>query len=174
MPVVIIGTNVNRKATFMTLAWCSMVEYKPPLFCISSSKTHYTNIGIKENQTFSVNLPSEDMVKITDYVGIVSGKNVDKSDLFDIFYGDLETAPMIKDAPVNFECRVEKIIDLGKKTDIIIGEIVQAYAEEKYITNGIPDIKKIHPLIYSKDNNYWRIGEHIGKAFSIGHNYKKE
>ncbi len=174
MPVVIIGANVKGKANFMTIAWFSMVENKPPMICISSSKTHYTNEGIKENQTFSVNLPSEDMIEITDYVGIVSGKKIDKSDLFKIFYGDLKTAPMIKNTAVNYECKVVKIVDLEKTHNIFIGEIVHAYAEEKYLTNGIPDTKKIHPLIYSRDKNYWKIGERIGKAFDIGRNYRKE
>lgn len=172
MPVVIVGANVKGKANFMTIAWCSMVDDNPPLICISSSKTHYTNEGIKENQTFSVNLPSEDMVEITDYVGIVSGKEINKSNLFDIFYGDLKTAPMIKDTPVNNECKIVKIVDLGKGQDIFIGEIVNTYAEEQFLTNGIPDTKKIHPLIYSRDDNYWKIGKHIGKAFHIGRNYK--
>jgi len=173
MPVVIIGANVEGKANFMTIAWYSMVEDEPPLICFSSTKTHYTNEGIKENQTFSVNLPSEDKVEITDYIGIVSGRKTNKSNIFDIFYGDLKTAPMIKDTPVNYECKVVKIVDLGKEQDVFIGEIINAYAEEQFLTNGIPDTKKIHPIIYSRDDNYWKIGEHIGKAFHIGRNYKR-
>ena len=61
-------------------------------------KTRHTNAGVKENKTFSV-LLSEDMVEITDYVGIYSGKRTDKSGLFEVFYGVLETAPMIKAMP---------------------------------------------------------------------------
>ncbi|MHA2474593.1 MAG: flavin reductase family protein [Promethearchaeota archaeon] len=80
MPVSLIGTNVNGKPNFMALAWVNIVEYKPPVFAIASYETHYTNVGIKENGTFSVNIPSEEMVVAADYVGLVSGNEVDKSD----------------------------------------------------------------------------------------------
>ncbi len=82
---------------------------------------------------------------------------------------------MINDAPLNLECKVVQIVETGKGHDIFLGEIIQAYAEEKFLTNGIPDITKMKPMFFSmNDNNYWKIGEHIGKAWSIGRNYKKE
>jgi len=180
MPVSIIGTNVNGKPNFMALAWVNIVEYKPPVFAIASHETHHTNVGIKENGTFSVNIPSEEMVVAADYVGLVSGKEVDKSDVFEVFYGELETAPMITEAPINVECKVVKTIDTKEFTgaekghEIFIGRVVSAYAEEKYIINEIPDIMKIKPFVFSIDNNYWKIGNHLGRAFSIGKDYKKK
>jgi flavin reductase (DIM6/NTAB) family NADH-FMN oxidoreductase RutF len=180
MPVSLIGANVNGKPTFMALAWVNVVEYKPPLFAISSYETHYTNIGIKENGTFSINIPSEGMVEVTDYVGLVSGKKTDKSEVFEVFYGDLKTAPMITHAPVNMECKVLKTIATKELTnaekghEIFIGKVINAYVDDYYITNGIPDISKLKPFVFSIDNNYWKIGEHLGKAFSIGKNYKNE
>ena len=112
------------------------------------------------------------MVKLTDYLGLKSGKEVDKSNLFEIFFGDLKTAPMIKDAPVNLECELVKTINIEKSHDIFIGEILNAYSEDKYLTNGIPDIQKMQPFVFSmNDNNYWNIGEHIGRAWSIGKDY---
>jgi len=180
MPVSLIGTNVNGKPNFMALAWVNVVEYKPPLFAISSYETHHTNIGIKENGTFSINIPSEGMVEVADYVGLVSGKEIDKSEVFEVFYGDLKTAPMITHAPVNMECKVVKTIatkdltDAEKGHEIFIGKVINAYVDDYYLTNEIPDISKIKPFVFSIDNNYWKIGEHLGKAFSIGKNYKKE
>ena len=64
---------------------------------------HLTNKGILENKTFSVNLPSEEMVEITDHIGMVSGTKEDKSQLFDLFYGELDTAPMIEQCKVTME-----------------------------------------------------------------------
>jgi flavin reductase (DIM6/NTAB) family NADH-FMN oxidoreductase RutF len=180
MPVSLIGTMVKGKPTFMALAWINAVEYRPPLIAISSYEAHYTNIGIKENQTFSVNFPSEGMVEVADYVGVVSGKQVDKSEVFEVFYGELETAPMITHAPVNLECKVVKIIntkefsDAEKGCEIFIGEVIGAYADDYYLTNGIPDITKLKPFVFSNDNKYWKIGEFLGNAFSIGKTYKKE
>jgi len=174
MPVSLIGANVKGKANFMTIAWVSIVEQKPPMISISAHQSHYTNQGINENQTFSVNLPSVEMVEATDYCGMNSGKKIDKSELFEVFYGELKTAPMIKEAPVNMECKVIRTIDIEKGHHIFIGDVVNAYAEGKYLTNGIPDVKKFHPMIYSMgDKHYWKFGERIGQAWSIGRNFKK-
>ncbi len=181
-PTVLIGANVNGKANFNAIGWVSGLEFGPPLIMISSNQKHHNNVGIKENQTFSVNTPSADMVEITDYCGIKSGRREDKSEIFDVFYGELKTAPMIREAPLNLECKVIHVVDTSEIAnaknghDIFIGEVVQAYAEEKYLTNGMPDIEKIKPLVLSGSRGkyrYYKIGEELGTAWSIGLNYKK-
>ncbi|MFX1275801.1 MAG: flavin reductase family protein [Promethearchaeota archaeon] len=175
LPVVIIGAKVGDKANFMTVAWCSVVENKPPILLISTSKKHHTNKGIRKNQTFSINIPSEELVEVTDFIGIRSGKDLDKSDLFDVFYGELETAPMIQEAAVNMECKVIKTIELEEEHEIFIGQVIQAYSDKKYLTNGILDIGKIKPLIYATgQKSYWNVGEEIGKAWNIGREYVKK
>ncbi|MFX1574998.1 MAG: flavin reductase family protein, partial [Promethearchaeota archaeon] len=179
MPVVLIGANVDSKPNFETLAYVGMVESKIPLIAISSYENHYTNRGIRENGTFSVNTPSEGMVEVTDYCGITSGKEVDKSEVFDVFYGDLKTAPMITNAPLNLECKVVKsikikeVVDIKEGHDFFIGKIEGAYADESYLTEELPDITKLKPFVYSR-NKYWKVGEFIENAFTVGKNYKKE
>lgn len=169
MPTVLVGANVNGRANFLAVAYCGIAQHSPPMIAITLGKPHHTNIGIKENKTFSVNIPSEDQVVITDYCGIVSGKKVDKSSLFRIFYGKLGTAPLIEECPLNLECRLEQTVDIGGTNEIFIGEIVQTYADESCLTEGNPDIRKIRPIIFSMhDNNYWKVGEHLGKAWNIG------
>ncbi|MFX0154110.1 MAG: flavin reductase family protein [Candidatus Hodarchaeota archaeon] len=178
MPVVLIGANVNGRPNFETLAYVGIVEHDPPLISIASWVTHYTNIGIKENRTFSVNTPSEDLSELIDYCGIVSGNEVDKSEVFDVFYGDLETAPMVSLSPLNLECEVVKtfkisdIVEVQGGHEIFIGKIVSAYADEKYLTEEIPDISKLKTYTYSL-NNYWKVGEKLAPAFEIGKKYKK-
>ena len=175
LTTVIVGANVNNKANFVTIAWNGMMVYNPPTLYIASGKNHYTNIGFRENQTFSVNLPSADMVKVTDYVGLKSGKKIDKSELFDVFYGELKTAPMIAEAPLNHECKIVKTLDLGGASDIVIGEIVQTYINEDCLTDGKPDIKKLRPITFSGyDSSYFEVGDYIGKGYKIGRDYKKE
>jgi flavin reductase (DIM6/NTAB) family NADH-FMN oxidoreductase RutF len=172
MPVSLVGTHVNGKPNFLAVAWFTMASYKPPRISITLGKGHYSNPGIKENQTFSVCLPSEDMVEVTDYCGIVSGKKNDKSRIFDLFYGELKTAPMIKDCPLNMECKLVEIVESGLN-EIFIGEIVGTYTEEKFLTDGKLDFRKMKPLILSQpDTSYWRLGEPIAKAWSIGKTYK--
>ena len=175
MPTTIVGANVNDKANFVTIAYCGIIQHRPPMLAVSLGKIHYTNAGLKENRTFSVNIPSEDMVEITDYIGMNSGKTIDKSRLFEIFYGKLETAPMIKEAPLNLECKLIKVLDFDGNSEVFLGEIVEAYAKEEILTNGLPDIKKLKPIIFSMhDNNYWQVGEHIGKAWQIGSECEKK
>jgi len=147
---------------------------KPPIISVALNKKHYTCIGIEENGTFSVNIPSEAMVKQTDYCGMVSGHKVDKSTLFGSFYGELKTAPMIEECPLNLECRVVRPLDFGGMHDVFFGEIVRAYAEEKFLTDGLPDIQKIKPFVFSlTDKNYWKVGGHLGAAWSVGKELRK-
>lgn len=173
MPTVLVGAHVAGKPNFLAIAYCGIVQHQPPMIEVTLGKLHYTNAGIKENGVFSVNTPSEEMVAITDYCGLVSGKKVDKSSLFDIFYGTLAAAPLIRECPLNLECRLVKTIDLGGANEIFLGEIVEAWAEERFLTDGLPDIGKMKPFVFTMhDNHYWRIGEHLGKAWNIGMNWK--
>ncbi|MFX0143861.1 MAG: flavin reductase family protein [Candidatus Hodarchaeota archaeon] len=178
MPVALIGANVNGKPNFETLAYVGIVEADPPMISIASWETHYTNIGIKENGTFSVNTPTENLAELVDYCGIVSGKEVDKSKVFDVFYGDLKTAPMVKVSPLNLECKVVKtfkikeIVDVEQGHEIFIGQIVNAYADENCLIEGIPHISKLNTYTYSR-NIYWKVGEKLAPAFEIGKTHKK-
>lgn len=172
MPTILVGAMVDGKPNFITIAYCGIVQNVPPMIEITSGKIHYTNAGIKENKTFSVNIPSENMLKVTDYCGLVSGKKTDKSQLFNVFYGELKTAPMIQECPVNLECRLVDVLDYGGTNEIFIGEIIQTYSEENYISNGVPDITRVKPIIFSMyDGNYWSVGHHLGKAWEAGKEY---
>jgi flavin reductase (DIM6/NTAB) family NADH-FMN oxidoreductase RutF len=112
------------------------------------------------------------MVEITDYCGIVSGKKTDKSDIFDLFYGELKTAPLIKDCPLCIECKLVEIVESGAN-EIFIGDIMGAYTEEGYLTDGKLDFKKMKPLILSQpDTSYWRLGKQVASAWNIGKRYK--
>ncbi|MEM3586879.1 MAG: flavin reductase family protein, partial [Candidatus Jordarchaeaceae archaeon] len=142
------------------------------LISISLNKAHYTNQGIKENKTFSVNIPSAEMAIVTDYCGLFSGSKIDKSTIFVTFYGKLKTAPMIMECPLNLECKLVQTLEFPVD-EVFIGEIVSVYSEKQYLTNGLPDIKKINPLVFSMhDNNYWKIGEKVGQAWNIGKKFK--
>jgi flavin reductase (DIM6/NTAB) family NADH-FMN oxidoreductase RutF len=172
MPVSLVGAVVEGKPNFLAVAWFTMASYKPPRIAISLGKGHYTNPGIKENKTFSVCLPSEDMVEIMDYCGIVSGKQTDKSEIFDLFYGGLKTAPLIRDCPLSMECKLVEIVESGQN-EIFIGEIVGTYTEKKFLTDGKLDFRKMKPLILSQpDTSYWRLGEQVANAWNIGKKYK--
>jgi flavin reductase (DIM6/NTAB) family NADH-FMN oxidoreductase RutF len=173
LPTVLVGANVKGKSNFLNISYCSLVNRIPAMISISLNRSHYTCEGIKQNKSFSVNIPSLKMLETTDYCGLVSGKDVDKSKLFNVFYGSLKTAPMIEECPINIECKVVQELDLGGSNLVIIGEIIQTYSEEKYITNNFPDLKKIDPILFSPFQcNYYSVGEKIGKAWHVGNTLK--
>jgi flavin reductase (DIM6/NTAB) family NADH-FMN oxidoreductase RutF len=172
MPVVLVGANVKGKANFLAVAWFMSAGISPPKVAITLSKTHYTNQGIKDNKAFSVNIPSQDMMKATDYCGTVSGVKADKSGVFEVFYGKLKTAPMITECPVNLECSFDKVIDNGSH-EMFVGDIVSTFTEEKYLTAGAIDTKKVNSFMLSlNDRIYYALGEQKGRAWEAGKNYK--
>ncbi|MBD3195944.1 MAG: flavin reductase family protein [Candidatus Lokiarchaeota archaeon] len=167
-PVAIIGANIEEKANFLTIADLCTTGYKIPRFVISSGKGHYTNKGILENKEFSVTIPSSTLVKEADYVGIKSGKKVDKSKIFDIFYGELKYAPLIKNAPITHSCELVENVDFGDTHYLFIGEIKETYVNEKVMEGRIPDIKKVDAFSYYYDNNYYSVGNVIAQAYKVG------
>jgi flavin reductase (DIM6/NTAB) family NADH-FMN oxidoreductase RutF len=169
----LLGTQVNGKANFMALDWLTRVNYQPAMLGICVNKGHASNAAIRQTGEFSVNIPTVDMVEVTDYCGIVSGAKEDKSKLFEVFYGSLKSAPLIKECPLNIECRLVQSTDLPTNT-LFIGELVNIYSEEKFLENGKPDVRKIRPfLLTMPDNRFWSVGEQVGNAWKDGLKYKE-
>jgi flavin reductase (DIM6/NTAB) family NADH-FMN oxidoreductase RutF len=172
-PAVLVGAMVDGRPNFMNLAWLTRISFKPHMWLMSLSKNRYTGRGIREQGKFSINIPGVDLVVKLDYCGITSGQNVDKSELFDVFYGKLETVPMIRECPVCYELTVFQIIEVLDR-DLIIAEVKHTYSEERYLTDGTLDQKKINQLIYTQPpSRYWALGEKVADAFSIGKELKK-
>ena len=173
MPVALLGATVRGKANFMTVGWLTRANAQPPMIAVFINRVHYTPAGIRENGTFSVCLPGPDMVEKTDYCGLVSGEETDKSGVFDVFYGETKTAPMIEQSPLCIECRLVEMMELPTN-EIYVGEIVGVYTEEKYLTDGKFDINKAEPLLLTMpDNEYRTLGRVVGKAWSAGLKLKK-
>jgi len=174
MPMAIVGSIVDNNPNFMAVAWIARVNFSPPMIGIALGTHHYSVKGINENKAFSVNIPTIDLINETDYCGIVSGKDINKSELFELFYGDTGKAPMIKRCAINMECRLEKTVDLPSNT-FFIGQIINAYSEEQYLTDAKPDIIKIAPFALTMpDNHYWSLGEKMADAWSIGGRIKED
>jgi flavin reductase (DIM6/NTAB) family NADH-FMN oxidoreductase RutF len=174
MPVTLLGALVNAKPNFMALGWITRVNANPPMVGVGVGRHHYTCTGMAETKTFGINFSSAEMMEITDYCGMASGEKVDKGGLFEVFYGKLKTAPMIEECPLCMECKLVQTIEFPTNT-LFIGEIIGSYAEERCLTDGRPDIKKMDPLLLTMpDNRYWRVGEYAGKAWGSGKGFKKE
>ncbi|MFC2036214.1 flavin reductase family protein [Chloroflexota bacterium] len=170
MPITLIGANVSGKPNYITIAYVGIMGRNS--LSVSMNRARYTNPGIKENKTFSVNLPSVEIVKETDYCGLVSGKDVDKATLFETFYGKLETAPMVKECPINMECRLIQTLDF-QLGEVFIGEIVETYISEQCLTEGLVDYTKVHPILFAmQGRGYWKLGDRFANAWEIGENIK--
>ena len=172
MPVTIVGTRLNNRPNFLTVGWVTRANINPPMIAIGINKSNASADGILMHKTFSVNFPGADLIEETDYCSLVSGKDKDKSQLFDIFYGNLKNAPMIKNCPITLECQLTETIDLPTNY-LFIGEIKGAYGDENCFIGGKPDIIEINPLLLSMpDNSYWQVGEFLGRACKIGRSLK--
>lgn len=169
-PTLLVGANVRGKANFMTVGGGGVADAGPPMIGVPIRHFQYTLKGILENMTFSVNTPSVEQVKETDYCGIVSGSKVDKVKAcgFKVFYGDLQTAPMIDQCPFSLECRVVHVLNLGTHA-FVIGEVKATYVSDDCLTDGKPDVRKIRPMVFNLEaSDYSTVGEFVARAFSVG------
>jgi flavin reductase (DIM6/NTAB) family NADH-FMN oxidoreductase RutF len=174
MPVVLVGTRIGGRANFMPAGWCCRANLAPPMLCCGIHRAHATPTGIRETGTFSVNVPSAAQMVETDYCGLVSGAGVDKSGVFEVVWGELGSAPMIADCPVAMECRVVEIVSLPSH-DLVIGEIVAAYADPALVEDGRLEISGADPLLLTMpDNTYRSLGRERGRAWSAGQRLKAE
>ena len=167
MPMVIVGSCIGERPNFMAVGWASRVNAKPAIMSVAIG-LHATASSILETGEYSINIPSVDLLRQTDLMGMVSGTDFDKSVLFDIFYGSLEKAPMIRQCPVTMECKVIQVVELPRDS-LFIGEVKGAWSEERFLTGGSPDIEKVRPFCLTMpDNRYWSIGPSIGRAWHDG------
>ena len=174
MPMTLVGADLPSGPNFKAVAWINRVGHNPPLVAAGLNKAHATNAGIREYGEFSVNIPSVDMVAVTDWCGLNSaGKGADKGTLFEIARGSLEHAPMIAECPVCLECRVTQVVDLGSH-ELFVAEVLATWTEERFLDDrGRPDITKVRPFTLTMpDNRYWAVGEHVGDAWGTGRTFE--
>lgn len=171
LPTTIVGALVDGKPNYITIAHVGIMD--PGAVSLGMNKAHYTNQGIKANQTFSINVPSVSQVKVTDYCGLISGKQESKADLFKTFYGKLKTAPMIKECALNMECQLVQTVDFPQH-DIFIGKVVATHCDESVLTDGVVDLEKLQPILFAmNDRGYYGVSKKFAKAWSIGKGFKK-
>jgi len=165
MPTTLVGTTVSGKPNFLAVAHVGILNHGTPQYLsIGLHKSHYSKAGILENKSFSICLPSEDLIVETDYCGIMTGKKTDKAALFDIFYGQTKTAPMIRQCPVNMELKLYDVLDFSTH-GIFIGELMETYADDSVLTDGGIDIAKIRPLLFDMaGKKYWSLGQAVAIA----------
>ncbi|MHB8841905.1 MAG: flavin reductase family protein [Candidatus Aquicultor sp.] len=171
-PAWIVGSyDKEGKPNGMVAAWGGICCSKPPCIAVSLRKATYSYGNIVERGAFTINIPSEDLIKKADYFGVTSGKSTDKfADTgLTAVKGELVDAPYIAEFPLVIECKVLHTIEIGLHTQFI-GEIMDVKADESVLADdGSPAIEKVKPVIYAPaSSTYHAVGTYLGKAFSLG------
>jgi Conserved protein/domain typically associated with flavoprotein oxygenases, DIM6/NTAB family len=171
----IVGAVVEGKPNFLAVAHVGIMNHgQPQYLSFGINKRHYTTAGILENREFSVCIPGEDLMVETDFVGLVSGKNYDKSTLFELFEGELKHAPLIARCPVCMECRLDRVLDF-ETHNVFVGEIVATHAEEAVLNaEGKIDIAEVRPLLFDMSSvSYWSLGSPLASCWGVGKGLKR-
>lgn len=172
MPVTIVGTEVDGVVNWINISHVGVIGMDSMM--LSMGKMHHSNIGIRKNRTLSVSLITHDMIEAADYVGLVSGKTIDKSNVFDYFYSPLEHAPLIKSAPLTMACEVVDVFETETHEQFVVRP-VSTYVEEAYLDeNDKIDFVKLNPILFEMaKRRYLSTGEAISYCWQAGKNYNK-
>lgn len=174
LPAVMVSTaDKAGNANILTIAWTGTVCTNPAMVYISVRPERYSYHMIKESGEFVINLTTEQLVRATDYCGVRSGKDVDKWKECRLTQGrsvSLEYAPVIAEAPVNIECKVRSVQELGSH-HMFLAEVTAVQADERYLdANGKFELNKTGLLAYSH-GEYLGLGKKLG---TFGYSVRKK
>lgn len=171
MPVLMIGTyDENGKVDVMNAAWGQICDNDKVI--LSLTESHKTVANIKLNKAFTVALADRKHMDIADYYGIVSANDVkDKFEKsgYTAVKSDKVNAPVIEEFPVVMECELAEIVDTENVYGIV-GKIVNVKANEEVLNDkGKVDVTLLDPIMFDQfQNNYYAVGEKVGKAWNEG------
>lgn len=169
LPVLMIGTyDEEGKANVMNAAWGGIYDHGKIYISLSN---HKTTDNLKIKNAFTVGFATKDTEVISDYFGVVSGRDQDKIEKAGVHVvkSNFVDAPIIEEYPLTLECTVESFEDGD-----LIGKIVNCSVDEKYIDeNGKIDVDKMEIITYDMTSNTYRVlGPVVGKAFKDGFSLK--
>jgi len=175
-PMITCG-DIDNKYNIITIAWTGIISTEPPRCYISVRPIRHSYQMIKESREFVINLTTSALAFAADWCGVKSGKDVDK-------FGEMKLtpqraaevkAPLIAESPINMECRVFDVQNMGSH-DMFIADILNIHASEKYINKqtGAFNLAEADPICYSH-GKYYSIDKFIGKfGFSVKKKKKKK
>ena len=174
LPAVMVSTADKKGNTnILTIAWTGTVCTNPAMVYISVRPERYSYHMIKESGEFVINLTTEELIRATDFCGVRSGKDMDKWKECRLTEGravSLEYAPVIEQSPVNIECKVKSVQELGSH-HMFLAEVTAVQADEKYMDeNGKFELNKTGLLAYSH-GEYLRLGKRLG---TFGYSVRKK
>ncbi|MBR1598102.1 MAG: flavin reductase family protein [Lachnospiraceae bacterium] len=172
VPAVLVSCRDNEgNDNVLTVAWAGTICSDPAMISISVRKERHSYNMIKESGVFVVNLTTKELVRATDYCGVKSGKDEDKFAAAHLTKGEAEkiNAPIIMESPVNIECKVKQVLELGSH-DMFIAEVVNVQVSEEYMDEkGAFHLEDTELVAYSH-GVYYELGNKLG---SFGYSVKK-
>ena len=171
LPAVMVSCGTESDGyNIVTVAWTGIVNTNPPMCYISLRKSRYSHSIISKNKDFVINLTTKELAFATDWCGVKSGRDVDKFKEMKLHpaKADKVKSPLIAESPVNLECVVKEIVELGSH-DMFLAEIVAVHGDKKYLDaeTGAFNLAKARPIAYSH-GKYYVLGDFIGKfGFSV-------
>ncbi|MCQ2974293.1 MAG: flavin reductase family protein [Bacteroidales bacterium] len=174
VPVVMVSCGtMGEKTNIITVAWAGTICSDPAMLSISVRKERFSHKMIVEKGKFVVNLVTTKLAKIADWCGVKSGKDYDKFLETGLTAEKAETSdcPIISQSPVNIECTVDKIIELGSH-DMILAKVDAVDVSDKLIDpkTGALQLYKADLAVYSH-GFYYNLGYEIGRfGFSVKKN----
>lgn len=174
LPAVMVSTaDKEGNSNILTIAWTGTVCTNPPMAYISVRPERYSYHMIKESGEFVINLTTKKLSHATDYCGVRSGRDVDKWKECWLTKGSassLEYAPVIEEAPVNIECKVKSIQELGSH-HMFLAEVTAVQVDESYMDDkGKFDLNRTGLIAYSH-GEYLDLGKKLG---TFGYSVRKK
>lgn len=169
LPAVMVSCGSYENSNIITVAWTGTICTDPAMVYISVRPERYSYNLIKEKGEFVINLTTKDLAFATDFSGVKSGKDVDKFKILGLTKEKANEvgAPLIKESPVNIECKVTEIKELGSH-HMIIGKVLCVDVDDKYMNETGKFCLEDCNLISYSHGQYYNLGENLGKfGFSV-------
>jgi len=167
VPIVLIGTTIKDIVNYTTIGDVAIAGMNPALIMISLHANHFSTEGLLDHGLFSVNTPDTTMLNKVDYCGIVSGRDVDKSSLFETLYTD--KTPYIKDAVFSLICKVENSTQAAHRI-IFVARVLKTIVRDDLCINNTIQFNNISTVLYGLNNKYYNTGQPIGIGYKEGKN----
>lgn len=176
LPAVMVSvSDKDGKNNIITVAWAGTICTNPPMVSISVRPERYSYHMIDETGEFVINLTNEDLAKASDYCGVRSGRDVDKFKEMHLTPDEAQyvKAPLIKESPVNIECRVVKE-ELGSH-HMFLAEVLAVHVDDAYMDESNRfALEKTKPLVYVH-GQYFSLGRLLGTfGYSVRKKIKKK
>lgn len=163
LPAVMVSVGDMEDANIITVAWTGIVCSYPPRVYISVRKDRFSHEYLTKRGEFVINLTSQQLLPACDYCGIRSGREINKFEEMKLTKLACENVatPMIAESPVNLECKVFDVIELGSH-DMFLADVLCVHADDNIMVDGKVDYKAAGLVCY-QHGDYYATGRQLGR-----------